>query len=101
MKQIIQQHSELPVILANELPTYPVIGFEIEGRENSKGWLQSNDESGDTFRALTVNGGVSRAYGFCHQQTIEKWIKWGNTGVVKAKMYLFGSEKELFKWLSE
>lgn len=85
-------------VFVDYLPEECVLG--IRSQYGHKGWIQPTSFQSTTVQFMCVGGGVSsgnnwESYEGQMKANLNEWIKDGG------KAYLFDSEEELFKWLSE
>lgn len=106
MKEIVTSLPESKFVHRSNVSGSPIIGFVLNGQ---KGWFQKLSSWGHEYRALSVNNGVSLGNGWSNSFTnnngcfecLNDFFKWVDYGSIHPILYLFDSEKELFKWLSE
>jgi hypothetical protein len=101
MKEIIYSSQNLISFDAVKNFTRPLIGFQ--KLDDCKVTLVPASYCGELYLARSVNGWEHGNRYYPHgkvEQTFQEWCKFFHD-THKAKMFLFDTPQELFKWLSE
>lgn len=101
MKRLVKTLAPQNQILESDLPKYPIIGFK---RCDGKGWAQMTDYKSGNYKLYAlgtgtdVSGvGTGNGWGNADTDTLKQVLHW----LSDAEVYVFETDRELFKWLAE
>jgi hypothetical protein len=98
MKQVIFNKSPQGFIEPKQVKYDSIVGVIIY---NDKGWVQCMEYGLDIYNVMVASSGVSHCNSWMHRLSMKEVMRWIGEDSDTRKAFVFETEKELFRWLSE